>query len=337
MTTTKKISTGITLFAVILAFIVVTLGAYTRLTDAGLGCPDWPGCYDQVIAPTTTTEIQKADSLYPAAPVHVTKAWTEMVHRYVAGILGLVIFGLGIVAIRRRKVPGQAVIAPVILMALVIFQALLGKWTVTMKLLPVVVMGHLLGGFSILALLWWCHLKSGNYFISLPRNSASKFKFWAILGLVIVTLQIILGGWTSTNYAALVCLNFPYCTVNEIFPQVDFHSAFNFFNVSNIHLSYAALVTIQMSHRFGALVTGLYVGILSICLIALRGRQLLRRLGIAMLVILIAQICLGILNIKLLLPLYIAVLHNVGAAFLLLSMVTLVYVSFTRTIGLTQQ
>src|SRR5471030_238623 len=103
--TIKKISTGITLFAVILAFIVVTLGAYTRLTDAGLGCPDWPGCYDQVIAPTTTTEIQKADSLYPTAPVHVTKAWTEMVHRYVAGILGLVIFGLGIVAIRRRKVP----------------------------------------------------------------------------------------------------------------------------------------------------------------------------------------------------------------------------------------
>lgn len=326
MTKKAKISVGITLFAVILAFIVVTLGAYTRLTDAGLGCPDWPGCYNQMLAPTTTGAIQKADTLYPTEPVQVVKAWTEMVHRYAAGTLGLLIFGLGIAALRRCKVPGQIVVVPVILIGLVIFQALLGKWTVTMKLLPVVVMGHLLGGMTILALLWWCYLKAAECFVSSVPSAVHKFRPWAILGLIIVAAQITLGGWTSTNYAALVCLNFPYCSANQLFPQVDFHNAFNFFNVSNIHLSYAALVTIQMTHRFGALITAFYVGILSIILMT-RKNSILCRLGIVMLLILLAQIGLGILNIELYLPLAIAVLHNSGAALLLLTMVTFLYVS----------
>lgn len=330
MSNTKKISAGVTLFAVILAFIVVTLGAYTRLTDAGLGCPDWPGCYNHMVAPSTTAAIQHADTLYPTTPVEVAKAWTEMVHRYAAGILGLLIFGLGIVAIRRRHVPGQPVIAPIILMALVVFQALLGKWTVTMKLLPIVVMSHLLGGLSILALLWWCHLKAGDYFVSETLPSAKNFRAWAIIGLIIVAAQIVLGGWTSTNYAALVCLNFPYCAANQFFPQIDYPNAFNFFNVSNNHLSYAALVTIQMTHRFGALITGLYIGILAISLMMVKTNKILRRIGIAMLVIVLLQIGLGILNIELYLPLYIAVLHNSGAALLLLTMVTLVYASFIR-------
>src|SRR6056297_344630 len=192
--TTKKISAGVTLFAVLLAFVVIVLGAYTRLTDAGLGCPDWPGCYHQVIAPSTHNAIQKADGLYPAMPVHIIKAWTEMVHRYVAGILGLLIFALGIIAIRRRKAPGQPVVVPVILIGMVIFQALLGKWTVTMKLLPVVVMGHLLGGFTIISLLWWFNLKAGDYFPSVKTTHTANFKPWAIIGLLIVICQIALGG-----------------------------------------------------------------------------------------------------------------------------------------------
>ena len=196
-----------------------------------------------------------------------------------------------------------------------------------MKLLPVVVMGHLLGGMAILALLWWCYLKAGDYFVSSVPSTVHKFRPWAILGLIIVAGQIILGGWTSTNYAALVCLNFPYCSANQLFPQVDFPNAFNFFNVSNIHLSYAALVTIQMTHRFGALITAFYVGILSIVLMTRRHNPVIRRLGIVMLLILIAQIGLGILNIELYLPLAIAVLHNSGAALLLLTMVTFLYVS----------
>lgn len=326
--TKKKISAGITLFAVLLAFVVIVLGAYTRLTDAGLGCPDWPGCYHQVIAPSTHSAIVKADGLYPAMPVHVTKAWTEMVHRYVAGILGLLIFALGIVAIRRRKAPGQPVVVPVILIGMVIFQALLGKWTVTMKLLPVVVMGHLLGGFTIISLLWWFNLKTGDYFPSAKTTPTGSFKPWAILGLIIVICQIALGGWTSANYAALVCSNFPYCSAHEFFPQVDFHDAFNIFNITNTHLSHAALITIQMTHRIGAMITGLYVGALSLCLIIMKGRPVMRRIGVVMLVVLVAQIALGVLNIELLLPLSVAVLHNAVAALLLLTMVTFLYASF---------
>lgn len=328
MSRTKKISSGLTILAVFLAFIVVVLGAYTRLTDAGLGCPDWPGCYNQMLAPTTPAAIQQADALYPAVPVEVHKAWTEMVHRYAAGILGVLIFILGFMSIRRRRVPGQPVAVPVILMLLVIFQALLGKWTVTMKLLPLVVMSHLLGGFAILALLWWLNLKIGDYFPSLQTIQTKKFRAWAILGLIIVVVQIALGGWTSTNYAALICLNFPYCSAHQFFPQMDFHQAFNLLNVSNERLSSAALITIHMSHRIGALITGIYVGLLSICLIALKGRPILRGIGTAMLIILIVQIMLGILNVELLLPLYVAVLHNFVAALLLLAMVTLVYASF---------
>ncbi len=324
----NKVSTGIILFAVVLAFVVVTLGAYTRLTDAGLGCPDWPGCYNHMIAPTTPDAVEKADSHYPGMPVHVTKAWTEMVHRYAAGILGLLIFVLGIMSFRRRQVPGQPVVVPVILIAIVIFQALLGKWTVTMKLLPVVVMCHLLGGFTILGLLWWFNLKTAEYFPSLKSSKAARFRSWSIGGLIIVALQITLGGWTSTNYAALVCPTFPYCSAQQFFPLIDFHQAFNFFNFENANLSYAALITIQMTHRFGALITGLYVSILSICLIVLKGRPVLRGIGIVMLIILLVQICLGVLNIELLLPLFIAVLHNFVAALLLLAMVTLVYASF---------
>lgn len=327
MTKVTKISASITLFAVILALIVVTLGAYTRLTDAGLGCPDWPGCYAQMLAPTSAAAIAKADLRHPAMPVQVAKAWTEMVHRYLAAILGLVIFGLGIVAILRRKVSSQSIIIPVILIGLVIFQALLGKWTVTMKLLPVVVMGHLLGGLCILSLLWWWRLSEGEYFVSSVPKNVYKFKPWAIIGLVIVAAQIILGGWTSANYAALVCLDFPYCSANQFFPQMDFQHAFNFFNVSHKHLSYAALVTIQMTHRFGALITAVYVGILSLVLIIRRQSQILRRLGIVMLVVLLLQIGLGILNIEWYLPLFVAILHNTGAALLLLTIVTLLYLS----------
>ncbi len=326
--TTKKISKGVTLFAVLLAFVVIVLGAYTRLTDAGLGCPDWPGCYNQLIAPTSNNAIVHADKLYPSMPVHVTKAWTEMIHRYVAGTLGLLIFALGILAIRKRKAPGQSVLVPVILMGIVIFQALLGKWTVTMKLLPVVVMGHLLGGFTIIALLWWFNLKTGDYFPNLKQQNTASLKPWAILGLLIVIGQIALGGWTSANYAALVCPNFPFCTAGKFFPQMDFKDAFNIFHITNTHLSHGALITIQMTHRMGAMVTGLYVGILSIVLMCLRKKPVLRVIGLAMFIILACQISLGVLNIELLLPLSIAVLHNAVAALLLLAMVTFLYASF---------
>jgi len=334
MNNKTKTSATLTLFAVALAVVVIVLGAYTRLTDAGLGCPDWPGCYNHLLAPHNAQEVTQAAQQFPASPVYIIKAWTEMIHRYVAGGLGLFVFALGILAIRKRKVVGQPVAVPIVLMGLVIFQALLGMWTVTMKLLPIVVMGHLLGGFTLLALLWWLNLKVrdplGVQNSSGAGSGFEKFKPWAVVGLVVVAIQIALGGWTSANYAALVCPNFPYCSAHQFFPQIDFSHAFNIFNFSNNHLSTGALMTIQMVHRLGALVTAAYVGLLSICLISLKQRGL-RTIGIAMLAVLVAQITLGILNVELMLPLAVAVLHNIMAAFLLLTMVSFIFKTFSQT------
>jgi len=185
----------------------------------------------------------------------------------------------------------------------------------------------LLGGLTILSLLWWFNLKAGDYFPSTKITPATNFKPWAIAGLAIVACQIALGGWTSANYAALVCSNFPYCSAHEFFPQSDFRGAFDIFNITNTHLSHAALITIQMTHRIGAMVTGLYVGVLSICLITMKNKPVMRRIGAVMLLVLLTQIALGVLNIELLLPLSVAVLHNAVAAFLLLIMVTFLYAS----------
>lgn len=315
--------------AVVLAFCVILLGAYTRLKDAGLGCPDWPGCYGQLTVPHTTAEIQKADQLFPQTPVEPVKAWAEMVHRYFAGTLGLLILALAIFALKRRsKLPEQPLFVPLLLVGVVIFQAALGMWTVTLKLLPLVVMGHLLGGMTILALLWWLTLASGG----LLKNSTftfSKLRPWAIIGLFIVAFQIFLGGWTTANYASLACHGFPACN-GILFPPLDLHRAFNFFSPIGADyqggvLNMATRITIQMMHRFGGLITAIYIGSLSVYLLASPKAIGLRGIGFGMLAILIAQVILGVLNVELMLPITIAVAHNGFAALLLLSVLTLVY------------
>ena len=195
-------------FAAFLALCVVMLGAYTRLTDAGLGCPDWPGCYGHMVLPSAQDALSKAQSLYPGTPIESLKAWTEMVHRYAAGTLALFIAFIGFSAIKnniqQKKMPWAL---PVFLMLLVIFQAALGMWTVTLKLLPVVVMGHLLGGILIFASLscfcWQLRPLQGN--------EASNWRFWIGLGALIVFVQIALGGWVSSNYAGIACIGFPRC------------------------------------------------------------------------------------------------------------------------------
>ncbi len=328
----------LTLFAAILAFVVVTLGAYTRLTDAGLGCPDWPGCYNHMIVPESQNAISQAEHVYPGWPVETIKAWTEMIHRYAAGTLGILILILAGIAIRKRKQPGQPLIVPLLLVAIAAFQAALGMWTVTLRLTPIVVMGHLLGGMTILALLWWTHLKSKALNNAFSNNSDSfqRIRPWAIAGLVIVACQIALGGWTSANYAALVCPNFPYCTAHVFFPKVDFHDAFNVFSALSAHaavghLSQAALMTIQMTHRLGAFITAFYLGLLGIFLLAMNAKPL-KLIGSIILLLLATQITLGVLNIVMMLPLPVALLHNSVAALLLLTLVTLIYFLFNRRI-----
>jgi cytochrome c oxidase assembly protein subunit 15 len=256
----NKIAYRLAILATLLAFLVVMLGAYTRLKDAGLGCPDWPTCYGQIIVPDTPQRVLVASEHFPGQVIEASKAWAEMVHRYVAGTLGLLIMVIAFLVLRKRNLPNQPISLPIVLIALVIFQALLGKWTVTMRLLPVVVMSHLLGGMAILSLLWLLAMRLGNFFANTKKNITTKtLRPWVMTGLVIVAAQIFLGGWTSANYAALICPDFPFCQ-GHLIPSLNFQHAFHFWmslgpNYQGGILDNTARVTIQMMHRFGALIT----------------------------------------------------------------------------------
>jgi len=311
----------------LLAWIVIMLGAYTRLKDAGLGCPDWPGCYGQITVPQTTQEIKAAKLAYPNQPVESAKAWPEMVHRYFVGILSLSILVLSVMSYRKRNKDSSTFMLSLAAIAVVIFQALLGKWTVTMQLLPTVVMGHLLGGFTLLVLLWMIFLRLDKHGQKLNRSDITLQK-WGIAGLSLIILQIILGGWTSANYAALICPDFPLCH-GQLIPALDFKTAFNFLipigqNFQGGVLTKSARMTIQFMHRFGALIVFLYIGWFSLRCISAK-TPVIRWLGIGLLATLFIQIILGILNIELMLPIFVAVAHNGIAAILLLWMVTILH------------
>lgn len=326
----RKNITKISIFATLLALLVIGLGTYTRLTDSGLGCPDWPGCYGQIAAPTSATSVAKANAAYPESPVVVGKAWREMTHRYVAGGLGLVIIVLGLMsAIKRDQAPGSALAAPLLLIVLVLYQALLGLWTVTWQLLPLVVMAHLLGGMLIISLLWYVKLRSIESIPVKHNAPVAKFRFWAMLGLVILAMQVALGAWTSANYASLVCPDFPTCHGTWA-AHYDFKDAFNF--LSHVGIDYqggllgnSALMTIQMVHRLGALITTLYLGILSVVMMFKAARPAVRRIALMTLVMLVIQVTLGIMNVVLSLPTVIGVAHSLGAAGLLIVVVTMNY------------
>ncbi len=319
----KRWSYQLTTLAVVLAFVVVILGAYTRLTHAGLGCPDWPGCYGHMIVPDTHQQISRAEKAFPGVPLEETKAWTEMSHRYAAGTLGLIILIIAVIAVVqyfRRDQRRQPLALPLFLLMLIIFQAALGMWTVTWKLLPIVVMGHLLGGLTVLACLWWLRLKLAerNRYYS-GNNKTEQFKLWALVGLIIVYGQIALGGWVSANYAGLACIGFPLCN-GQLLPTLNFHEAYNLFHPIGVNyqggvLDSSARVTIHMVHRIGALVTLLYVGYLSVTMMISAKVQRIRSLAMLIAVLLLTQI----------LPLSVAVAHNAVAALLLLAMVTLNY------------
>lgn len=313
--------------ATLLAFCVVVLGAYVRLSHAGLGCPDWPGCYGQFDVPDEAHQIARANAAYPQRPVETDKAWKEMVHRYFAATLGILILILAALAWRRRRDPAQPVVLPSLLLGLVVFQAALGMWTVTLLLKPVIVMAHLLGGLATLALLWWLVLRQGDHLH--PDSSAGhrSLRSWALLGLIVVIVQVSLGGWTSANYAALVCPDFPTCQ-GQWWPSMDFSEAFTLWRGLGISyeggvLDNDARVTIHMMHRLGALVVLVYLSWLIWKVIAATQSTVLRRTAGVIGVLLFIQISLGIVNVIGLLPLPVAVAHNAIAALLVLALVTL--------------
>jgi len=298
-----------------LAFFVILLGAYTRLTDAGLSCPDWPNCYGYMTAPHTDAQLAGAAKQYPMTPVNVKKAWTEMTHRYFAGTEGILILILAISTLfaRQYKQLKSSALA-ITLVALVLVQVMLGMLTVTEKLKPVIVLAHLLTGLSILSLLWWAYVDARWRDQFLARST--RLSRWIGAGLLIVAAQIALGGWVSTHYAGLACVDFPYCN-GQLLPNLQWS-----------HLD-SDLISIHMLHRIGAFFTACYIGVLSLVLL---NNSFLRANGLVLLALIGLQITLGILNIVWLRPVSIALIHQAVAILLLLTVIATLIKStyFTR-------
>ena len=315
----------------IVAFAVIVLGAYVRLSHAGLGCPDWPGCYGQLTWPQEPHEVNRADREFPERPVETHKAWKEMVHRYLAGTLVLLVVAMNLVSWKRAYRNQGLRRLSAGLLALILFQAALGMWTVTLKLLPLVVMAHLLGGLATFSLLLWLGWRTARPAPAGEPRGLAAYRFSIVAGLLILIIQLALGGWTSANYAALACPDFPTCQ-GSMWPDADFAEGFVLWREIGVDyeggvLDMPARVAIHVVHRLGAAVTFLFLGFLALRLIRNRG---VRQDGLVLGALLLAQVVLGVQNVLLQLPLVNAVAHNGMGALLLGMMLWLTYRSALR-------
>ena len=310
-------------FATAFALVVIVFGAFVRLSNAGLSCPDWPTCYGKLTWPTQAHDVASANAAFPDRPVEVDKAWREQAHRILVGGLSLLTFALAVWAWRRRRDLGSLAVVPWVAAVFIVFQAALGMWTVTLKLLPLVVAAHLLGGMALFALLAYTALR----LTLAPMGNVENATLWrmAAIGVALVAVQIALGGWTSANYAALACgTDFPTC-LGHWWPPTDFHSGFVLWRGIGVDyeggvLDGSARSAIQLVHRLGALVVFVYGMTL-----ALRARCVreTRQLALALVAALLLQAALGIGNVVLGLPLAVAAAHNAGAALLLFVLLAL--------------
>jgi cytochrome c oxidase assembly protein subunit 15 len=313
---------------VFLTFDLVMFGAFTRLTDSGLGCPDWPGCYGEANPFLAHDQIKAAQAAMPTGPVTVAKAWIEMIHRYLAMAVGVLIITLLVVAWRKwrqssrrdaRFAPGM----PLFLLAFVCLQGAFGAWTVTLKLQPAIVTMHLLLGIGLLAMLTWHACRQQGRFVSYPESD-SLMRAWGMLALIVAFIQIALGGWVSTNYAALACPDFPLCHGQWV-PAMDSNNGFHLWRelgktASGEYLGVDALTAIHWTHRSFALIVTAVLGYTA--LRALRFAELVRP-GKLILAVLGLQLVTGISTVFLRWPLALAVLHNGGAALLVVLLVVL--------------
>lgn len=316
----------VAMFAVLIAFCVIVLGAYVRLSHAGLGCPDWPGCYGQLTWPDQAHEIESANISFPDRPVESEKAWKEMAHRYLAGILVILVLALNYLAWKRVNRYESPRILAAFILALILFQAALGMWTVTLKLLPMVVTAHLLGGMATYSLLLWFSLKTGRPGRYAPSQPIRKLRPMIIAGLLVLVFQIFLGGWTSANYSALSCPDFPTCH-GSLWPDANYVEGFRIWREIGVDyeggvLDLQARVAIHWAHRIWAIITFVLLGVLAIRLLR---TPVMQRVGAMLLALLITQVSLGIFNVVFFLPLANAVLHNGVAAILLGMMVWLLF------------
>lgn len=316
---TARIPLKLVTAALILAIGVIWMGGFTRITDSGLGCPDWPGCFGQMVMPSDAERLAYLQEKYPEIHVAVHKGWIEMIHRYIAGILGLLIVAVAVMGIRRRDVPGYPTALSVLLLGLVILQGAFGMWTVTLKLLPKIVTAHLLGGLLILSLL--ALLRHRLQRIAAGETRAFKMRPVVVVGLVVLFVQIMLGGWVSTNYAGWACPGIFSCAPGV---AVDYHfrEGFDIWmdigpNYEGGVMSLEARAAIQMVHRVGALVVTLYWGWLLWSLVA-KG-QLARGSAFHFSGVLVVQILFGFANVVYAVPDSLAFIHHVLAVLLLLS------------------
>ena len=307
---------------IVLTFFLVILGAFVRLSDAGLGCPDWPGCYGNFTPHHSADTIRAAEMNQPGGPVSMAKAWKEMVHRYLAMIVGALIAAIMFVAWRNRSSWSQSPVLATMIALAVVFQAALGAWTVTMLLKPAIVTSHLLGGIAILSLLIWLYWRQFANSASAPAwatgiMAVSRIHIHGLVGLVALLLQIILGGWVSTNYAALACADIPLCD-GELWPMMDFANAFHVFRPLGVGpdgelLKLEALRAIHWMHRLGAILVVLIVGSFALTLLKLQGGRTAAKMLLALIVL---QVFLGVSNVWFSLPIAVAVAHNGLAALL---------------------
>lgn len=307
------------LVATLLAFAVIALGAYVRLSDAGLGCPDWPGCYGHWLGiPEAHHEQQAAAQAYPDRPLDTGKAWKEMLHRYLAGTLGLLILALCILAWRKESRSRQSPALPTALLGIVGLQAALGMWTVTLLLKPVIVTLHLIGGMTTLSIL--VGMAVARFDARLDDSTNPRMRLLGAAALLAISIQIALGGWVSSNYAALACADFPTCQ-GQWLPPMDVTHAFSLYRdlgltADGALLPLEALTAIHWSHRLGAVAVSLLAGSFAIALLR-TGERVWQTWGGVLLALLLAQVGLGIANVLLALPLGLAIAHNIGAACLL--------------------
>ncbi|MBT9518348.1 MAG: COX15/CtaA family protein [Methyloversatilis discipulorum] len=310
------------LATIAMTFALIVLGAYVRLSDAGLGCPDWPGCYGHVTVIHASEHITAAQEANPEGPVTFAKAWKEMIHRYFAGIVGLFILAIAALAWRHRREAGASPVLATVLVGVLFLQAMFGKWTVTMLLKPAIVTGHLIGGLTVLTLLVWLYARTRGP--AVPTVSPAT-RALAVAAFVVLAMQISLGGWVSTNYAALACTDLPTCH-GEWVPQMDIRNGFHIVrelgqSADGETLTMDALTAIHWMHRVGAIVAALVIGALGFALRAAGHRPL----GTALLGVLALQIMLGLANVWFSLPLPLAAAHNGGAAALVILMVLINY------------
>lgn len=314
----------LTLFCAFLALLVIVMGAYVRLSDAGLGCPDWPGCYGKAVVSDGAQFKADAEAVFPDNPLDTAKAWKEMTHRYLAGGLGILVLVLLAMALGLKQQRTAVIVWSTILLLLVASQAALGMWTVQLKVMPLMVTLHLLLGFITFWAFNWTYLRSHQQ-IRL-RAEKSGPVFFAVFAMLLLFLQIALGGWVSSNYAALACTDFPRCQGQWI-PEIGYAEALNLFIKDGAAFSVAAKVAIHALHRVGALITFVVLFLLVLSTTSEQYPKSVRRSGVFLSLLLFVQIVLGIFTVKHGVPLAMAVAHNAFAALLMLPLLGIVFFS----------